>query len=222
MLNISGSRADRISCSDNPSNDTHCNFSNRHKNPYVVLSMVSKWTILSYHLQATLIGIWVLFKWLFQFVWMLIHQYSLKCPKRMVTHEHNYRHDKPPPCLVDNRIGLQSYVKLKVSSLSVYLCHIFHHFIFNFFHGIFLIQGTKLHYIEAGNPNDPLVLLLHGFPDCWLGWHYQVRFKFLTILSNKSFTILKECFLCCLHISLVDKRAVSLFSCSRFGFKRLQ
>lgn len=142
MLNITGSRADRTSCSDNPSNDTHCNFSNRHKNPYVVLSRVSRWTILSYHLQATLIGIWVLFKWLFQFVWMLIHQYSLKSPKRMVTQEHNYRHDKPPPCLVDNRIGLQSYVKLKVSRISVYVYHIrqslkCYSFHFQFLYGIF-------------------------------------------------------------------------------------
>lgn len=35
-------------------------------------------------------------------------------------------------------------------------------------------QGTKLHYFEAGYRNYPLLLLLHGFPDCWLSWRYQI------------------------------------------------
>lgn len=39
---------------------------------------------------------------------------------------------------------------------------------------IILLQSTKLHYVEAGSNSDPFVLLLHGFPDCWLGWHHQV------------------------------------------------
>lgn len=110
-------RTDRTNYNDNGSIDTHNSFfSQAPKNPYVVLSMVSRWTILYYHLQSTLIGIWILFKWLFQFLWSLIHQYSFRYPKYAIGSEHTYRHDKPPPCLVDNRIGLQSYVKLRVSS----------------------------------------------------------------------------------------------------------
>ncbi|XP_054000833.1 epoxide hydrolase 4-like isoform X1 [Hylaeus anthracinus] len=55
--------------------------------------------------------------------------------------------DKPPPCLVDNNLGTHSYVKIK---------------------------STKFHYVEAGDQNKPLILLLHGFPDCWLSWREQI------------------------------------------------
>lgn len=55
--------------------------------------------------------------------------------------------DQPPPCLVDNSLGTHSYVKIK---------------------------GVKFHYVEAGNKSKPLVLLLHGFPDCWLSWREQI------------------------------------------------
>lgn len=115
MLNITGLSADRIGFDDYPSKDAHNMVLAKRKNPYAVLAMVSRWTIVYYHLQSILIGIWILFKWQFQFLWSLIHRYSLKYPKHTKPIEPNYRHDKPPPCLVDNRIGLQSYVKLKVS-----------------------------------------------------------------------------------------------------------
>lgn len=118
------------------------------KNPYDIINKISRWTIFGYYLRSILIGLWILVKWLFQFLWHTIHQYAKSQPHNATSMEYQgYFHDKPPPCLVDNRIGLQSYVKLK---------------------------GTKLHYIEAGNRCDPLLLLLHGFPDCWLGWHNQV------------------------------------------------
>nr|XP_033334139.1 epoxide hydrolase 4-like [Megalopta genalis] len=55
--------------------------------------------------------------------------------------------DKPPPCLVDNNLGTHSYIKIK---------------------------GVKFHYVEAGNVDKPLILLLHGFPDCWLSWREQI------------------------------------------------
>lgn len=55
--------------------------------------------------------------------------------------------DQPPLCLVDNSFGTHSYVKIK---------------------------GVKFHYVEAGNKSKPLVLLLHGFPDCWLSWREQI------------------------------------------------
>lgn len=131
-------------------NDSH--FFTRRKNPYDILIKLSRWTIFCYHLRSILIGLWILLKWSFQFLWHSIQQSSKNQQQLAPIDSHGYFHDKPPPCLVDNRIGLQSYVKLK---------------------------GTKLHYIEAGNRCDPLVLLLHGFPDCWLGWNNQVNTHFL-------------------------------------------
>lgn len=55
--------------------------------------------------------------------------------------------DNPPSCLVDSTLGQHKYVKLK---------------------------GVKLHYVESGSKDQPLILLLHGFPDCWLSWRYQI------------------------------------------------
>lgn len=55
--------------------------------------------------------------------------------------------DNPPNCLVDSALGQHKYVK---------------------------INGIKFHYVEAGTTHDHLLLLLHGFPDCWLSWRYQI------------------------------------------------
>ena len=35
-------------------------------------------------------------------------------------------------------------------------------------------NGVELHCVEAGNPNGDLVLLLHGFPEFWFGWHEAI------------------------------------------------
>ncbi|HEV3263351.1 MAG TPA: alpha/beta fold hydrolase [Gemmataceae bacterium] len=35
-----------------------------------------------------------------------------------------------------------------------------------------LVNGVRLHYIEAGR--GPLVLLLHGFPEFWYSWRHQI------------------------------------------------
>ncbi len=35
-------------------------------------------------------------------------------------------------------------------------------------------NGIRLHCIEAGPRNGPLVILLHGFPEFWWGWRYQI------------------------------------------------
>ncbi len=35
-------------------------------------------------------------------------------------------------------------------------------------------DGVDLHVVTAGNPADPAVLLLHGFPDFWYGWREQI------------------------------------------------
>jgi pimeloyl-ACP methyl ester carboxylesterase len=37
------------------------------------------------------------------------------------------------------------------------------------------VNGIELQIIEAGPPSGPLVLLLHGFPDFWWGWRYQIE-----------------------------------------------
>lgn len=36
-------------------------------------------------------------------------------------------------------------------------------------------DGLSLHVAEAGPPDGPVVLLLHGFPECWYSWRHQVR-----------------------------------------------
>lgn len=36
------------------------------------------------------------------------------------------------------------------------------------------IGGVDLHVVAAGDPADPLVVLLHGFPDFWYGWREQL------------------------------------------------
>lgn len=36
-------------------------------------------------------------------------------------------------------------------------------------------NGVRLHYAEAGAPDAPAVLLLHGFPELWWSWRYQIE-----------------------------------------------
>jgi pimeloyl-ACP methyl ester carboxylesterase len=37
-------------------------------------------------------------------------------------------------------------------------------------------NNLTLHVVEAGPANGPLVILLHGFPEFWYGWRYQIDF----------------------------------------------
>ena len=39
-------------------------------------------------------------------------------------------------------------------------------------HGYADLSEVRLHYVEAGD--GPLVVLLHGFPEFWYGWRYQI------------------------------------------------
>lgn len=36
------------------------------------------------------------------------------------------------------------------------------------------VNGLRLHYVEAGDPAGPLVVLLHGFPGFWYCWRHQI------------------------------------------------
>lgn len=35
-------------------------------------------------------------------------------------------------------------------------------------------NGIHLHVVEKGPADGPLVILLHGFPECWFGWRKQI------------------------------------------------
>lgn len=92
---------------------SHNSLFGRRKCAYNVLIKISRWPIFCYHLKSILIGLWVLLKWAFYFLWQSFqHTTAISASSDY----YSCLHDKPPPCLVDNQIGLQSYVKLKVSN----------------------------------------------------------------------------------------------------------
>ncbi|XP_033121199.1 epoxide hydrolase 4-like isoform X2 [Anneissia japonica] len=35
--------------------------------------------------------------------------------------------------------------------------------------------GIRLHYVAAGDRSKPLMLFLHGFPECWYSWRHQMK-----------------------------------------------
>lgn len=41
-------------------------------------------------------------------------------------------------------------------------------------HTRFETNGITLHAVEAGPADGPLIILLHGFPEAWYGWRYQI------------------------------------------------
>ncbi|KAI8929620.1 Alpha/Beta hydrolase protein [Entophlyctis helioformis] len=50
----------------------------------------------------------------------------------------------------------------------------------SFRHCFATLNGRKHHYVEEGRPESggaarPLAVLVHGFPDLWYGWRYQIR-----------------------------------------------
>ncbi|KAG0364983.1 hypothetical protein BGZ54_006965 [Gamsiella multidivaricata] len=45
----------------------------------------------------------------------------------------------------------------------------------SFNHKYATLNGYKYHYVEEGDPNNETLILIHGFPDLWYGWRYQIR-----------------------------------------------
>ncbi|MFC1850596.1 alpha/beta fold hydrolase [candidate division CSSED10-310 bacterium] len=43
-------------------------------------------------------------------------------------------------------------------------------------HDIVQTNGISLHVVKAGPNNGPVVILLHGFPEFWYGWRYQIPY----------------------------------------------
>ncbi|KAF9102315.1 Bifunctional epoxide hydrolase 2 [Mortierella sp. GBA35] len=45
----------------------------------------------------------------------------------------------------------------------------------SFNHKYTTLGGHRYHYVEEGDPNGQTLVLIHGFPDLWYGWRYQIR-----------------------------------------------
>jgi epoxide hydrolase 4 len=47
------------------------------------------------------------------------------------------------------------------------------------------LEDVRLHYVSAGDPERPLLILLHGFPEFWYSWRYQIP-----VLAQAGFRVL--------------------------------
>ena len=57
---------------------------------------------------------------------------------------------QPPPCLQDPKLGEHKYIRTQ--------------------------NGIRLHFVQKGDPANPLMLFLHGFPEFWYSWRYQMDY----------------------------------------------
>ena len=64
---------------------------------------ISVWETVRIHFLSCLVGVWVVFKRFFKWLWDPNQLYMLQL------------RDNPPSCLVDSSLGQHKYVKLKVS-----------------------------------------------------------------------------------------------------------
>ena len=59
--------------------------------------------------------------------------------------------NEEPSCLKDPELGTHGFVELKNR------------------------DGRKIHYVANGSKEKPLMLFLHGFPEFWYSWRYQLK-----------------------------------------------
>ncbi|MEC9347006.1 MAG: alpha/beta hydrolase [Pseudomonadota bacterium] len=50
------------------------------------------------------------------------------------------------------------------------------------------VNGVDLHVASAGDPSSPMILFLHGFPEFWYAWRFQLR-----DLSDRFFCVAPDC-----------------------------
>src|ERR1700682_5261173 len=46
----------------------------------------------------------------------------------------------------------------------------------DFHHEMILAGNLHMHTVLEGQPNGPLIVFLHGFPEFWYSWRYQMPF----------------------------------------------
>ncbi|XP_065176299.1 epoxide hydrolase 4-like [Sycon ciliatum] len=42
-------------------------------------------------------------------------------------------------------------------------------------HATATVNGVEIYYVWSGDADKPLMLLLHGFPECWYSWRHQLQ-----------------------------------------------
>lgn len=83
---------------------------------YHVLEAMPKFSVFLFYCGSVIIGLWHIVKLILQFSWNWILQMIMQTSEKNTADSSNSGyHDKPPKCLVDNALGRQLYVKLKVN-----------------------------------------------------------------------------------------------------------
>ena len=62
---------------------------------------------------------------------------------------HVKRRSSPPSCLLDPKYGDHKFMT---------------------------VNGVKIHYVESGDSNKPLIVFLHGWPQFWFAWRHQIEY----------------------------------------------
>lgn len=39
----------------------------------------------------------------------------------------------------------------------------------------FQLSDVRIHYVEEGDKSKPLLLFVHGFPEFWYSWRFQIK-----------------------------------------------